>query len=293
MCSRQRLFWLVVVQTRSCRRQMGRTMRHPDWLRRAAPSRHRRGPCLVFITVGRARKPRSSADQRARGSFPPETGWPVPHMSGLKYRIPGPRIPTFRDWQARLILAYEALVRRSVSSASEGRQAWRGFGNRERGRDTPTRRKRRKEDFGMTDSPASPLRDEVEIPADLVQAARDRVVRSVWESATVGVSLARRSRQAVYDLVAHARRFPGDLRQRAEGVLGDLEARRSRLRVSVEEQTASVVATFVKRLGVASRDEIVDLRGRITKAQERVDTLGPLRSASIQQPTGVVSETSV
>jgi len=145
----------------------------------------------------------------------------------------------------------------------------------------------------MTDSAASPLRDEVEIPADLVEAARERVVRSVWERATVGVSLARGSQRAVYDLVAHARRFPGDLRQRAEGVFRDLEARRSRLRVSVEEQAASVVATFVKRLGVASRDEIVDLRGRITKAQERVDTLGPLRSASIQQPTGVVSETSV
>jgi len=47
MCSRQRLFWLVLEQTHSCRRQMGRTIRHPEWLRRAAPSRHRRGPCLV------------------------------------------------------------------------------------------------------------------------------------------------------------------------------------------------------------------------------------------------------
>jgi len=145
----------------------------------------------------------------------------------------------------------------------------------------------------MTDPAASPLRDEVEIPADLVKAARERVVRSVWESATVGVSLARRSRQAVYDLVAHARRFPGDLRQRAEGVFRDLEARRSRLRVSVEEQTASVVAMFGTRLGLASRDEIADLRRRISQAQERVDALSALLSGSAQGPPGIVSETSV
>src|SRR5439155_23806972 len=120
----------------------------------------------------------------------------------------------------------------------------------------------------MTDPAAAPLRDGAESPADLVKAARERVVRSVWESATVGVRRARRSRQAVYELVAHARRFPGDLRQRAEGVFRDLEARRSRLRVSVEGQTASVVAMFGTRLGLAARHQVADLPGLICHHQE-------------------------
>jgi len=88
------------------------------WDRRSATPNDRVAPLrpaiaavrALFITVGRARKPRSSADQRASGSFPQRRVALSRICVELKYRILGPRIPTFRDWQARLILAYGALA---------------------------------------------------------------------------------------------------------------------------------------------------------------------------------------
>ncbi len=118
----------------------------------------------------------------------------------------------------------------------------------------------------MAGSEALQSRDAVAIPVGTMQAVGDRLRERV--SAWVA-----RRRSQVGELVADAAKVPGTLRERAERALRDLDVRRAQVLASLETQAAALAETVAKRLRLLSRDEIVNLQGRMGELTQRLDAL--------------------
>ncbi len=59
----------------------------------------------------------------------------------------------------------------------------------------------------------------------------------------------------------------------------ELEARRTRILATLEEQATRVVESVVGRLNVASRDDLAALRTRVADLERRVDALAKEKAA--------------
>jgi hypothetical protein len=104
-----------------------------------------------------------------------------------------------------------------------------------------------------------------------MQSEGERLVTRIRKDAQ---ALAARSRrETVSSLLGDARKFQNELRDRAERAIKDLEARRGRILASLEEQATRLVERVVKRLNVASQEELLDLRKRVAEVERRIDTL--------------------
>jgi polyhydroxyalkanoate synthesis regulator phasin len=93
-------------------------------------------------------------------------------------------------------------------------------------------------------------------------------------------ALAARSRkETVTSLLSDARKLETDLRKRAERAIKDLEARRTRILASLEEQVSGIVEIVVKRLNLATQDEVAELRKRLVEFERRLEALSKERAA--------------
>ena len=89
---------------------------------------------------------------------------------------------------------------------------------------------------------------------------------------------ARSRRQAVAELLGTTQRQQADFRHRAERALRDLDARRTQILATVEKQVGSLTETLIRRLHVASREEVGDLQKRLAGLEQRVGALATVRS---------------
>jgi len=85
--------------------------------------------------------------------------------------------------------------------------------------------------------------------------------------------LARRRRQVVAEVLGTTRRVEADIRQRAERALRDLDGRRAQLLATLEKQAGGLVETLIKRLNVASQEEIADIEKRLAGVERRVGAI--------------------
>jgi polyhydroxyalkanoate synthesis regulator phasin len=99
----------------------------------------------------------------------------------------------------------------------------------------------------------------------------ERLVSRIRREA--GALTSRSRREAVSGLIADARKLQGDLRKRAERVVQDLEKRRARILASLEEQVTHLVELVVKRLNVASQDDVSKLRSRVVDLERRLESI--------------------
>ena len=113
--------------------------------------------------------------------------------------------------------------------------------------------------------------DEVREQVKKMQNEGERLVARIRRDARGLLSPSRQ--EVINNLVADVRKLQADLRQRAETTLKDLDTRRAKLRATVEEQVTRVVETVVKRLNLASTDDLGNLRRRIDALEKQVNVL--------------------
>ena len=71
-------------------------------------------------------------------------------------------------------------------------------------------------------------------------------------------------------------RVQADIRQRAERALRDLDGRRAQLLATLEKQAGGLVETLIKRLNVASQEEIADIEKRLAGVERRVGAIATI-----------------
>ena len=108
--------------------------------------------------------------------------------------------------------------------------------------------------------------DAAEISVETPQA----VGKGMWDDVSAWAAHGGRQVQA---LIGNAPHLPAGLGERAEQVLRNLEARRTRILASLEEQATRLADGVVRRLSLPSRHQIADLCTRISELERRLDTL--------------------
>jgi polyhydroxyalkanoate synthesis regulator phasin len=89
----------------------------------------------------------------------------------------------------------------------------------------------------------------------------------------------RSRRDTVNGLLSDARKLQVDLRKRAEKAIRDIEARRTRILTTLEEQATRIVESVVKTLNVASADDLAELKKRMGDLERRLDALAKEKAA--------------
>jgi len=88
-----------------------------------------------------------------------------------------------------------------------------------------------------------------------------------------GALTGRSRREALSALLGDARKVQEELRKRATRAVQDIEKRRDRILAKIEEQVIRTAELLIKRLRVATLDDIGTLRARIADLERRLDTL--------------------
>jgi|GEM_PF-5063457 len=96
------------------------------------------------------------------------------------------------------------------------------------------------------------------------------VVVSVWNGARTWA--ARIGRWRITDLPRDAAEIRRDLHRRVERAVDDLEERRKRTLVPLEDRTARLVDAVARRAPV-SRGEVAELRGRLVGLEQRLEAI--------------------
>ena len=79
--------------------------------------------------------------------------------------------------------------------------------------------------------------------------------------------------EAMTGILSDARRLQADLRKRAERAIEDLEARRTRLIASFEEQSGRIIEAVLKRLNLATKEDVQEMSRRLAAVERRLDML--------------------
>lgn len=133
----------------------------------------------------------------------------------------------------------------------------------------------------MASAAARVSMDDVRAQVKRMQNEGERLVARLRRDAKGLLSSTRQ--QVVTDLLADARKLQMDVRKRVDAALKDLDVRRSRLLAEVEEQATKLVETLVKRLRVASAEDIGSLRTRIDALEKQVHQLGRELSSLLKE----------
>lgn len=113
---------------------------------------------------------------------------------------------------------------------------------------------------------------DVQAAAKRIRTEAERLLGRIQRDTQALVTRSRR--EAVSALVEDVRKFQADVRQRTEQALRDLDAGRARIAATLEQQINGLVETVARRMNVASREETVHLRKRVTELERRIDKLG-------------------
>lgn len=112
---------------------------------------------------------------------------------------------------------------------------------------------------------------QVRVSMKRMQTEGERLVGRIRRDAQ---ALATRSRRdTVTGILKDARKLQDDLRKRAERALEELDDRRTRILALLEEQGAKLVETVVKRLNLATREDLQALAKRLHEIESRLDAL--------------------
>jgi polyhydroxyalkanoate synthesis regulator phasin len=121
-----------------------------------------------------------------------------------------------------------------------------------------------------TTKPGLSLR-QVRVSMKRMQTEGERLVGRIRRDAQ---ALAARSRrETVTGLLRDARKLQDDLRRRAERAIEDIDGRRARVVAMLEEQGSKLVEAVVKRLNVATREDVQALGKRLHEIERRLDAL--------------------
>jgi hypothetical protein len=124
-----------------------------------------------------------------------------------------------------------------------------------------------------------PLFEDVRQSVKRMQEEGERLVGRIRHDART-FFVGRNGRPTVVSALPDVRKLRADVRQRAERALKEIGSRRERVVATVEEQLARLTELTVKRLQLATHQELEGAVRRISDLERRIETLSKQQKAA-------------
>jgi hypothetical protein len=127
--------------------------------------------------------------------------------------------------------------------------------------------------MAQTTTSRLPLFEDVRQSVKRMQAEGERLVGRIRHDARTFFTAQRNGRGPVTSALTDVSKLRADVRRRAERALKEIGSRRERVLATVEEQLARLTELTVKRLRLATHEELEGAVKRISDLERRLETL--------------------
>ena len=134
--------------------------------------------------------------------------------------------------------------------------------------------------MAQTTASRLPLFEDVRQSVKRMQAEGERLVGRLRHDARTFFVAQRNGRPTVTSTLTDVSKLRADVRQRAERALKEIGSRRERVVATVEEQLSRLTELTVKRLRLATHEEIEGAVKRIADLERRIETLAKQQKAA-------------
>lgn len=133
--------------------------------------------------------------------------------------------------------------------------------------------------MAQTTASRLPLFEDVRQSVKRMQEEGERLVGRIRHDARSFFVAQRNGRGTVTSALTDVSKLRADVRQRAERALKEIGSRRERVVATVEEQLARLTELTVKRLRLATHEELEGAMKRIVDLEQRIDRLAKQQKA--------------